>query len=77
MSQAVKGILEAFDTQTVSVLINNAGYCPDAGPCSAFLPETALTVAQRLEAFKKFIDVNLTGAFICTEVCLRECVLFL
>ena len=64
--------METLGTQTISVVINNAGYGPDGGPCTAFLPDTDVcsSLSQRVDAFKKFIDVNLTGAFICSEVCL-------
>ena len=59
VEQALAGTLELFGT--VDILINNAAI-------SANLPINRLSVDE----FRKVIDVNLTGAFICTKYCEPE-----
>jgi len=55
----VKTAIEKFDS--VEVLVNNAG-----------IASLSPSVDMRLEEWKKVIDVNLTGAFLCARTAARE-----
>lgn len=60
VSEAVRGIMLELCCSSVSVLVNNAAL---ADP---FL--NGSTVAERLASWRRFMDVNLTGPFIMSEV---------
>jgi len=62
VSAAVEKILGNFRGRSISVVINNAG-----------ISDPALQGEgrqERMKSFKRFLDVNLFGAFVVTEACL-------
>mmetsp|Transcript_26641 Transcript_26641/g.39575 ORF Transcript_26641/g.39575 Transcript_26641/m.39575 type:complete len:255 (-) Transcript_26641:63-827(-) len=59
---AIRNILTALSSEHIHVLVNNAAISDPT--------LTATTASERVASWRRCIDVNLTGAFIVSEICL-------